>query len=100
MIPGPGADMTKKRARIIYSGRVQGVGFRWTAERAALACGVTGWVRNLPDGSVETVAEAEENDILCYMNNIVKHLSGNIHNVEVQWEDFIGEFDTFSVRYS
>jgi acylphosphatase len=43
--------------RLIVLGRVQGVGFRYAAREAASECGVSGWVRNLPDGSVEIVAE-------------------------------------------
>lgn len=43
--------------RFVVSGRVQGVGFRWHTVRAATALGVTGWVRNLPDGRVEVLAE-------------------------------------------
>jgi acylphosphatase len=45
--------------RLLISGRVQGVGFRWfTIERASVE-GITGWVRNLPDGEVEVVAEGD-----------------------------------------
>lgn len=45
------------RARVVVRGRVQGVYFRQSTAREARACGVTGWVRNLPDGSVEAVFE-------------------------------------------
>jgi acylphosphatase len=45
--------------RYLVSGRVQGVGFRFFAEAAALREGLHGWVRNLPDGRVEALAEGE-----------------------------------------
>ena len=57
--------MTARRA--VVSGRVQGVGYRFFAERAARELGVRGWVRNLPDGSVETVAEGEEDAVSRYL---------------------------------
>ncbi len=53
--------------RALVSGRVQGVGFRFFAERAARATGVRGWVRNLPDGRVETVAEGDESAVERYL---------------------------------
>ena len=46
--------------RYVVSGRVQGVGFRYFTQDAALREGVTGWVRNLPDGRVEALVEGEE----------------------------------------
>ncbi|MBQ8978934.1 MAG: acylphosphatase [Oscillospiraceae bacterium] len=48
------------RRHIIFIGDVQGVGFRWRAEKAAQLYGVSGYVRNLPDGTVEAELEAEE----------------------------------------
>ena len=45
--------------RFVVSGRVQGVGFRWFTHDAASREGVTGWVRNLPDGRVEALVEGE-----------------------------------------
>ncbi|MBP5378478.1 MAG: acylphosphatase [Ruminococcus sp.] len=55
--------MEKIRRHIIFYGAVQGVGFRYRAYYAARACGVTGWVRNLWDGSVEMEAEGTESAI-------------------------------------
>ena len=51
------------RRHFILSGRVQGVGFRWRASQIGEMLGLTGWVRNLEDGSVEMEAEGSEEDI-------------------------------------
>jgi acylphosphatase len=48
-----------ERRRVVVHGFVQGVGFRFAVERAAESRGVTGWVRNRPDGTVEAVFEGE-----------------------------------------
>ena len=54
--------MTAKN--VLYSGRVQGVGFRYSTKRIASGFDVTGWVKNLPDGRVEMLAQALEADEL------------------------------------
>ena len=56
--------------RAVVRGRVQGVGFRFFAERAARELCVKGWVRNLPDGSVETVAEGEDEAVARYVERV------------------------------
>jgi acylphosphatase len=49
-----------KRARVCVAGRVQAVGFRYSAQLRARSLGVDGWVRNLPDGAVEAVFEGDD----------------------------------------
>jgi acylphosphatase len=52
-----------KRVRVVVSGDVQGVGFRWSCHAEASALGLGGSVRNLPDGRVEAVFEGEPGDV-------------------------------------
>lgn len=56
--------------RAVVAGHVQGVGFRFFASRAARDLGVNGWVRNLPDGNVETFAEGAEDAVTGYLDRI------------------------------
>ena len=63
--------------RAVVSGSVQGVGFRFFAERAAREAGVTGWVRNRPDGTVETVVEGEETAVARYLERLRRGPGGS-----------------------
>jgi acylphosphatase len=56
--------------RAVISGRVQGVGFRFFAERAAMEAGVAGWVRNRSDGTVETIAEGDAASVARYLDTL------------------------------
>jgi acylphosphatase len=62
--------VTRIARRAVVIGRVQGVGFRYFAERAAREAGVAGWVRNRPDGAVETFAEGEEEAVRLYLTQL------------------------------
>ena len=65
--------------QVLYSGRVQGVGFRYSVKRLATGFGVTGWVRNLPDGTVELQANGEPAEVDAFVAAIAaSHLGGYI----------------------
>ncbi len=90
----------KKRAHAFYTGRVQGVGFRITAEEAARDMGVLGWVKNLRDGRVELVAEAEEETLKRFIDEIRSGpLKNFIKQVEISWSSASDTFDEFEIRY-
>lgn len=64
----------KKRYHLIFTGRVQGVGFRYSAQKLALEYDVTGWVKNLYDGSVEMEAQGKESSI----KNVINELKNEV----------------------
>ena len=90
----------KKRVRVFYAGRVQGVGFRMTAEETAHQLQVVGWIRNLRDGRVELIAEAEES-ILARFLRIIRTgpMCNFIQREDVSWSDPTNDFDDFEIRY-
>ena len=80
------------RRHLLISGRVQGVGFRWSCRRMAEAQGVSGWCRNLPDGRVEAVFEGRPEAVAalavwCERGPGYAHVTGT----KVTDEDPIGE---------
>lgn len=90
----------KARAHLIISGRVQGVFFRAETSRAAGIYGAFGWVRNVPDGTVEALIEGEKNDVVSLINWCKKGPpASRVDNVTVDWQDYEGAFDAFDVRY-
>ena len=88
------------RAHAVIHGRVQGVFFRASTREEALRIGVGGWVRNLPDGSVEALFEGatlKVEEILgwCHKGPPGARVSG----VDIAFEPFKGEFKHFEIRY-
>src|SRR5688572_25939207 len=61
---------TEKRSTVLYSGRVQGVGFRYTTRSIARKYQVSGFVRNLPDGRVELVAEGAAHELEAFLGEV------------------------------
>jgi acylphosphatase len=78
--------MSKVRRRVYYSGRVQGVGFRYTSRQLAQDHAVAGYVRNLPDGRVELVAEGDEAGVDALLEAIRRRMLDHIRNVQVVTE--------------
>lgn len=64
------------RQRVIFQGRVQGVGFRARARNAAVRFPVTGWVRNEPDGTVMLEAQGSEQDLDAFLTELRKQTAG------------------------
>ncbi|MFO7984797.1 MAG: acylphosphatase [Desulfatiglandaceae bacterium] len=91
----------KSRAHVMISGRVQGVFFRAETRETAQSLDLSGWVRNTPDGRVEAVFEGNS-DAVQKMVEWCKEgpPSARVEHVDVDYADYIGEFDSFSVRYS
>lgn len=90
----------KVRLSAIVRGRVQGVGFRFFAQLRASELGVTGYVRNRWDGTVEVVAEGEEDAVRRFLGELrMGARSAIVDRVDVQWDDYTGEFKYFEVRF-
>ena len=84
--------MTKSRAHVVISGRVQGVFYRASCRDEATARGLAGWVRNAPDGSVEAVFEGPESDVLAILEWCRRGPpSAAVTGVDVAWESPQGE---------
>ncbi len=93
--------MSTIRRRVLISGRVQGVAFRYYTRDVAQGKGVFGWVRNLHDGRVEAVFEGKEEDV----NHVVTWCrkgppASRVENVQVLEEVPSGEFTEFDVRFT
>jgi len=92
--------MKEKRIRthVIVRGRVQGVCFRAETQKAAQYYGVTGWVRNRSDGTVEAVFEGEENKVVSMLEWCKKGPPrAMVEKTDIIWEEDAGEFRQFRI---
>ena len=92
--------MEKVRVHVIVEGHVQGVCFRMDTRRAALERGVTGWVRNLRDGTVEAVFEGDEVSV----RSMIEWCEGGprlarVSDVAAERHPYTGEFDSFEITF-
>ena len=88
------------RVHATVHGRVQGVNFRYYTTRTARRLGLTGWVANRRDGTVETIAEGEQPDLEDFVDFLHRGSpAARVEDVDVEWESHKDEFDGFRVRY-
>ncbi|HWA97537.1 MAG TPA: acylphosphatase [Pirellulales bacterium] len=87
-----------ERRDVQFAGRVQGVGFRYTTRQIAARFDVTGFVQNLPDGSVRLVAEGRESELDRFVAAIRDEMQRHIATVTIDPSPATGEFDHFSIR--
>jgi len=90
--------MALKQAHVTVRGRVQGVFFRASAQREAKRLGLTGWVRNRPDGAVELCVEGEEEELkemLSWANRGPS--AARVEKVDVRWRSYVGDFAEFRI---
>ena len=92
-------ETKKRRVSVRYEGRVQGVGFRYTTVTIAGRFRVVGFVKNLPDGDVEMVAEGAESELLALLAAIrASHLGRFIVKESSSWSSASGTFTAFGVE--
>jgi acylphosphatase len=89
----------QQRRAVEYSGRVQGVGFRYTTHAIARRYQVSGYVRNRADGRVELVAEGPPNELEAFLAEVRERFFGNIRDEQSDVQPVTGEFTGFEVRY-
>jgi acylphosphatase len=87
------------RKTVLYLGHVQGVGFRYTTQSIAKRYEVNGYVRNLPDGQVELVAEGEKHELAAFLDDVRERMTRFIRDERVDTQSASGEFAGFEVRH-
>ena len=87
--------MALKRLELTYSGRLDQVDFRDTAERFATAHDLKGYVRKFPNGAVKIVVEGEEKKLDGFMRDFNDDMDIFIEHLSTQWFPATGEYDTF-----
>lgn len=95
----PTADPAANRRTVHFAGRVQGVGFRYTARNIAQQYDVRGYVRNLSDGRVELVLEGTPGETDRVVEEIRRKMSGFVRGVTCEVSNATGDYDGFSIRH-
>ena len=99
MTADPSPPTERVRRTTFFSGRVQGVGFRFTTERVAAGFAVTGFVRNLADGRVELVAEGDATELDRFHAAVHRSLERYIQDAQASDSHASGEFSGFRIAF-
>ncbi len=92
--------LTMEAVRILVSGLVQGVGFRYFVVRKAMSLGLYGFVRNRYEGDVEIVAEGNSGMLNQFIEEIkIGPISSDVRDVKIEWVEPKGEYNGFDVRF-
>ena len=91
--------MEQTAKHILFSGQVQGVGFRYTANRIARQYNITGFVCNLPDGDVEMLVQGSEQDIDNCIADIQDYFAGYIQDTNVEPVPYNSRHTDFRITY-
>jgi acylphosphatase len=90
----------KVAAKVLISGNVQGVGFRYFTTDLARNYGVNGWVRNLATGDVEVEIEGDKSLVSGFLKELkAGPRYGRIGNFQIEWKPYEGKYDSFQVRF-
>ena len=93
------SESNRIRRHVIYYGRVQGVCFRAMTHDLSRGCRVVGYVRNMPDGTVELEAEGEPAEVERFLASIERAFEHNIRNADVTDIPPTGDEQDFRIRY-
>ena len=92
-------EAAAERYEVHYSGRVQGVGFRYTVRWVATRFSVSGFVRNLPDGRVQLVAEGRPDELRRFLDAVAAEMGQYITHTQEQVGPGAGRFQGFEIRF-
>ena len=84
---------------VLFAGHVQGVGFRYTAGRIARQYAVTGFVRNLPDGTVEMLVQGPAADVDNYIEDVQRTFAGYIRNTQITEAPYDARYRAFGITF-
>ncbi len=88
-----------KRWHIFFSGRVQGVGFRFTSRQVAQRYDVSGWVKNLPNGAVEMIVEGPSDQLRKYVADVSESTHGHVADMQMTKSAATGEFSGMEIHH-